>query len=146
VFSAQALRTHQQHTLQSFKITFLSRNLDQNMHKNALFLKNSEKSPQHWGLCPQTPVGLRWLGTPPPDPRIVTLITCHSYFLEGVCNAYVITVKKEQKELRNNNNVLLLSFICHFKLCTVYPIKHHWLRFLGIVAITTYIISYLSDD
>jgi len=70
VFSTQALRTYQQHTLQSFKTTFLSRYL---------------------------------------DPRVVTSITCHSYFLEGVFSANVVTVKKEQKELRNSNNVLLLS-------------------------------------
>jgi len=39
VFSAQASRTHQQHTLQSLKTTFLSRNLDQNMLKTALFFE-----------------------------------------------------------------------------------------------------------
>jgi len=72
VFWAQALRTHQQHTLQSFKNMLLSRNLDQNMHKNALFLEKSEKSPQCWGLRLQTPVGLRQLGAPLPNPRVVT--------------------------------------------------------------------------
>jgi len=29
-------------------LTFLSRNLDQNMLKNALFWENLEKSPQRW--------------------------------------------------------------------------------------------------
>jgi len=39
---AQALWSHQ-HTLQLFKNTFLSRNLDQNMFKNALFLEKDGK-------------------------------------------------------------------------------------------------------
>jgi len=106
VFSAQALRTYQQHTFQSFKTTFLSRNLDQNMYKNTLFFEKIWKiavalpplASGGWELRPQTP-------------RVVTPITCHSYFLEGVCSANVITVQKEQKEVRNSNNVLLLSFI-----------------------------------
>jgi len=40
VFSAQALRNEDAstNTLQSFRNTFLTRNLDQNMHKNTLFL------------------------------------------------------------------------------------------------------------
>jgi len=78
VFSAQALMTHQQYTLQSFKTTFLSRNLDQNMHKNALFFEKIWKIAAALLL---SPVG--W----------------HSYFLEGVYSANVITVKKEQKDL-----------------------------------------------
>jgi len=32
------------------------KNLDQNMLKNALFFGKKEKSPQRWGLRPQTPV------------------------------------------------------------------------------------------
>jgi len=32
-----------QHTLQSFKSTILSRNLDQNMLKNAFFMEKAEK-------------------------------------------------------------------------------------------------------
>jgi len=71
------------------------------------------------------PVGLRRLGAPSSDPRFVTLITCCNYFLEGVCSANVITVKKEQKELRNSNNVLVLSLISYFKLCAGYPSKHY---------------------
>jgi len=62
-------------------------------------LKKSKKSPQRWGLRPQTPVGLWRLGAQPPDPRVVTSITCYNYSFEGVCSANVITVKKEQKNL-----------------------------------------------
>jgi len=63
----KALRVHQQHSLQSFKNTILSKSLDQNMHKNALFLENEKitaviggsapKPPLAsggWGLCPKT--------------------------------------------------------------------------------------------
>jgi len=70
---AQALgriNTHCSH----LKTHFLSRNLYQSMLENALFFgKNLKKSPQRWRLCPQTPVGLRRLGTSPPDPQVVTL-------------------------------------------------------------------------
>jgi len=62
-------------------------------------LEHSGKSPQRWGLRPQTPLGLRRLGAPPPDPRVVTPITCYTYFLEGVCSANVITVKRKKKKL-----------------------------------------------
>jgi len=61
----------QQRTLQSFKTTFLSKYLDQNMHKNALFFRKI------WKIAAA-------LGAPPPDPPVVTPITCHSYFLEVV--------------------------------------------------------------
>jgi len=45
------------------------------MHKNALFfLKNPGKSPQ-------TPDGLRRLGAPPSDPRVVTPITWYIVIL-----------------------------------------------------------------
>jgi len=37
-------RINSQHTLQSFKNTFLNINLDQNMLKNALFFKKSWKN------------------------------------------------------------------------------------------------------
>jgi len=43
VFSAQTLRTQQQHTLQSFKNAFLSSNLYQNMYKNALFFERKKQ-------------------------------------------------------------------------------------------------------
>jgi len=84
------------------------------------------------------------LGAPPPDPRVVAPSSVTVTFEEVVCSANVITVQKEQKELRNtdSNNVLLLPLISYFKLCAGY--KLHWLRFLGFVTITTYIFSYLS--
>jgi len=118
------------------------------MHKNALFFekKNIGKLPQRWGLRSQTLVGIRRLEAPHPDPRVITLISCYSYFLEGVCSANVITVKKEQRELRNSNNVLLLPLISYFKLCAGYLSKRHWRRFLGIITNTAYIISCLSNE
>jgi len=72
------------------------------MHKNSLFLKKTGKSPQRWGLHPPNP---RWLE--PPDPRVVTPITCYSYFLEGAFSANVISYcQKGLKELKNSKNVL----------------------------------------
>jgi len=47
---------------QSFKNTFLSKNLDQNMHKNALIFEKSWKIAAALGLRPQTPVGFRGWG------------------------------------------------------------------------------------
>jgi len=40
-----------------------------------------EKSPERWELRPQTLVGLQQLGAPPPDPQVVTLVTCSNYDL-----------------------------------------------------------------
>jgi len=45
-----------------------------------IFWKEKEKSQQRWELRPQTLVGLRWLGTPPPDPHVVTHVICSNYF------------------------------------------------------------------
>jgi len=132
VFSAHAVRTHEQHTLQSFKNTFLSRNLDQNMLKNALFFEKVWKIAAALGTPPPNP---RWPLAEPPYLRVVSPFTCHSYFLEGACSGNVIIVKKKQEELRNSNNVLVLPFFSYFKLCAGYPNKRHWLRFLGIVTI-----------
>jgi len=58
------------------KIRF-KRNLYQNMLNNALYLEKIEKSPQRWGLCPQTSVGFWRLGALPPE---VTPVSCFSYF------------------------------------------------------------------
>jgi len=93
VFSEQALalRTHQQHTLQSFKNTFTNRNLDQNILKNALFFEKTEKSPQGWGLRPQPLLAFGG------DPGVITLITCYTYVFKGFCSANVISVKKERQ-------------------------------------------------
>jgi len=54
------------------------------MHKMLYFFEKTGKSPQRLELRP-------------PDPRVVTPITCYNYFLKGVRSANVITVKKEQK-------------------------------------------------
>jgi len=44
------------------------------------------------------------------------------------------------------NNVLAFpSFLSSNSAYAEYPSKGHWLEFLGIVTITTYIISYLND-
>jgi len=86
----------------------LSRNLDQNMQKNALLFGKKRKIAETLGLRPQTPELL------PPSSVTVT-------FEEGVCSANVIAVQKDQKELRNtgSNNVLLLPFISYFALQTL---------------------------
>jgi len=47
------------------------------------FLKKARKIAAtlgRWGLRPQIPVGLRWLGAPPPDPQVVTLTQLTCYF------------------------------------------------------------------
>jgi len=105
--------------MQSFKNTFLSNNLDQNMHKNALFFE------KNWKIAAA-------LGAPPPDP-----ITCYSYFLEGVCSTNVLS-----KRNKKNLDIAIMfcsSLISLFKLC-MRSSKRHWLEFLGIVTITTYIL------
>jgi len=68
----QALGVHQ-HTLLSFKNTI---NFQQKFKpKYALicfiFWKKLEKSPQRWGFHLQIPIGLRRLGTLPPDLHVV---------------------------------------------------------------------------
>jgi len=60
--------------------------------KNALFLKKKGKiAAESWGRRPQFPVGLRRKGPGlPSEPRIVTPITCYSYFSVRVYNANLI--------------------------------------------------------
>jgi len=98
VFLAQALRRHQQHTLQSLKNTFSSRNLDQNMLKHALFFEKTRKIAAALGVPPPNS---RWPpaagGLRSQTPRVVTPITCYTYFFESFCSATVITMKKERK-------------------------------------------------
>jgi len=62
------------HFIQRFKNAFLSRNLDQNMLKNAYFLKKAEKSPQYQELCPQTTIGFQRLGDPPTQTLALLLL------------------------------------------------------------------------
>jgi len=66
----------------------------------------------------------RSVGGSAPKPTL-TSIACYSYFVEGVWNANVIAIKKEQKEFRNSINVLLLPLISYFKLCAGYFRKRH---------------------
>jgi len=48
--------------------------MGQNMLKNVcFFFKKPVKSPQHHGSRSKPPAGLQRLGTPPHDPRVVTL-------------------------------------------------------------------------
>jgi len=54
------------HFIQPFENAFLSINLDQIMSKNAYFLKKSCK------IAVTSSLGLRRLGDPPSDPRVVT--------------------------------------------------------------------------
>jgi len=95
----QAFGSHQ-HTLQSFKNTFLSRNLDQNMHKNAYIFWKKKKTGKISAA----------LGAPPTH-RVVPPITCYISFLGST---HVITIEMEQNLLRNSNNVLLLTLISYF--------------------------------
>jgi len=53
---------------------FFSRSLGQNMPKNTYFLeKKAVKLPKRLGIRPRTPVGLRQLKTPPPNPSALLL-------------------------------------------------------------------------
>jgi len=84
---AQALKAHQLTLFKHLKHEFFSRNLGQNMPKNAYFLKKkSVKLPQRPGAPPPNP---RWspaLKISPPDPRVVTpmhllIYICRNAFL-----------------------------------------------------------------
>jgi len=74
--------------LQSFKNTILSKNLDQNTLKNALFYGKLEKiAASVGGSAPKPPLALWRLGYLPPDLRVVisTQFTClflalHKFF------------------------------------------------------------------
>jgi len=69
----QALEVHQHTLFRHLKYAFFSRNLGQNMPKNAYFLEKRLKNHRSaQGRCPRTSVSLRQLGTPPPDLRVVT--------------------------------------------------------------------------
>jgi len=65
-----------QHTLQAFKNTILSRNVDQNMLKNVLFFEKSWNYRRSVGGSAPKP---RWLPTAGPDPQVVipTQFTCY---------------------------------------------------------------------
>jgi len=78
------------------------------MHKNALLKKKLKNCRNVEGSTPKPPLTSG-------SPKLL-LSSPVSYFLEGVCSANVITVKKEQKELRSSNNVPLLPLISNFKL------------------------------
>jgi len=70
-----ALEAHQ-HTYQYpdiLKTSFQQKFKPKYVSKCIFFWKKAVKLPQRPGLRPRTPVGLRRLGTPPPDPRVVTL-------------------------------------------------------------------------
>jgi len=60
------------HFIQTFKNAFSSRNLDHMCLKMYIFWKKSLKSPKSRVLSTRTPVGLRQLRVPPPDPHVVT--------------------------------------------------------------------------
>jgi len=87
------------------------------------FFKKSVKLSQRWGLRPPN---LYW----PPAARGPTLelllpspftVTFYIYSLEEVWSANVISVKKEQKELRNITNVLFLPLTSNFAQGTLIP-------------------------
>jgi len=78
------------------------------------FLKKTGKSSQRWGLRPQTPIA-------PETPSCYSHHLLQLLIFEEACSANVISIKKEQKELRNITNVLLLPLVSYFKLCAGYP-------------------------
>jgi len=80
-FVEQALEVHQHTLFKHSKNAFFSRNLGQNMLKNMYcFYEKSCKIAAASGNPPQkTPAGFQWLGTPPQDPRVVTLTYCSIY-------------------------------------------------------------------
>jgi len=124
---------------------FLSINLDKNMQKNFLFFGKKQKITETLA-APNPPLASGSWGLRPQTPELLPLSSVTVTFEEGVCSANVIAVQKEQKELRNtdSNNVLRFPLISYFKLYAGY--KLHWLRFLSIATITTYVFSYLSKD
>jgi len=89
----------------------LSRKLDQNTQKNALFLGKNWKIVAALGaLAPNR----RW--PPAAGDSAPRAPSCYHHHLlqllsQRLCNANVIAVRKEQKYLRNSNNVLLLPLI-----------------------------------
>jgi len=82
-------------------------------------LKN--ESPQRRGIRPRTPIFLRWLGAPPPDPRVVTSTYYYS-FVEFIASAKMrfITFKKEQYNYSKCSVLLLPHFFTYFSLQTLY--------------------------
>jgi len=79
-----------QRTLKSYDNKFLGRNLEQNMLENAQFFKKS------WKIVIALGSPSPLLASLPPDPRILTPITCYGYFLKHVCSANMWIVEKEQ--------------------------------------------------
>jgi len=73
------------------------------MQKIALFFGKTGKIAAAMGAPLPNPCWPPAAGAILPDPRVVTSITCYSYFKEFVCSANAIAVKKEQKQLRNSN-------------------------------------------
>jgi len=71
---AQALEAHQHTLFRHLKNEFFSKNLGQNMPKNAHFFRKKKAANRRSdrGLCPCTLVRLRRLETPLPDLRVVT--------------------------------------------------------------------------
>jgi len=86
------------------------------MHKMLYFLTKAGKSPQRWGLRSKTPVGLRRLGAPLPDPLPELLPSSPVTVIFS--KAFVALTSLLSKRNRNNLeivNVLLLPLISYFK-------------------------------
>jgi len=92
------------------------------MQKNALFFrKKLEKSPQLWGLRPQTPNGLRRLRLRPQAPELLLLSPVTVLLRKAFTALTSLLSKKEQKISEIAIMFLLLSLISYFKLCIGYP-------------------------
>jgi len=82
VFWAQALKTYQQHIWQSFKNMLLSKNLDQNMQKNALFFGKNCKNRRNVGdSAPKPPLASGGWGLRPQNLKIAIMFCFHFSFL-----------------------------------------------------------------
>jgi len=70
----KALKAHQHTLFRHLKNAFFSKNLGQNMLKNEHFLKSCKITAASGDPPQKIPLAsMQQLGTPPPDPRVITL-------------------------------------------------------------------------
>jgi len=74
--------------------------------------KDVKKSLQRRGLLPRTPVGLRRMGAPPPDPRVVTPAYCYNLV------KFISSAKCGSLPSKKNKLCIFQLFCCYFSLQT----------------------------
>jgi len=95
--------------IQPFKNAVLSRNLDQNMLKNAYFWKKLQNRCSVKCSAPRTPVGLRRLGAPPTGATALLLSPTAITFVEYVSSiGRTLLLRKITEDIVN---VLVLFFL-----------------------------------